>query len=296
MRLHPSRPVAVTGAAGKTGRALIAALLKRGETIRALVRNAEQGEVVRAIGAQELVIGDMRDETVLEHLLKGCASVYHICPNMHPDEVAIGRALLNAMERVRQRSTLSAHLVYHSVLRPQIEAMPHHWAKLRVEEMILARVSPFTILQPAPYYQNILTQRMGITLEGRYLVPYGEWTNLAMVDLVDVAEVAARLIAETEGVNGVYELVGANWRQDRLADALGGIVGRPVRVGVTGGAEWERAARARGMGEYAVTTLMAMFRYYETSGLCGNPAILRMLLGRDPTTLEEFAQREFGIP
>jgi hypothetical protein len=24
-------------------------------------------------------------------------------------------------------------LVYHSVLHPQIEAMPHHWNKLRVE-------------------------------------------------------------------------------------------------------------------------------------------------------------------
>jgi hypothetical protein len=34
-------------------------------------------------------------------------------------------------------------LVYHSVLHPQTEQMPHHWHKLRVEEMLLESRLPW---------------------------------------------------------------------------------------------------------------------------------------------------------
>jgi len=34
-----------------------------------------------------------------------------------------------------------------------------------------------------------------------------------------------------------------------------------------------------------------MFRYYADNGLVGNPQVLRWLLGREPTTLEEFIQK-----
>lgn len=41
-----------------------------------------------------------------------------------------------------------------AVLRPQIEVMPHHWNKLRVEEALLASGLSFTILRPAAYMQE----------------------------------------------------------------------------------------------------------------------------------------------
>ena len=52
------------------------------------------------------------------------------------------------------------HLVYHSVLHPQVEAMPHHWQKMRVEEQLFAAGLPYTILQPAAYMQNVLAHRV----------------------------------------------------------------------------------------------------------------------------------------
>ena len=49
------------------------------------------------------------------------------------------------------------------------------------------------------------------------------------------------------------------------------------------------------MNEYAVTTLLAMFEYYEQYGFWGNPFVLTQLLGRPPTTFTEFLARESNV-
>ena len=64
------------------------------------------------------------------------------------------------------------HFVYHSVLHPQTEKMNHHWQKMRVEEMIFESGLPFTILQPAPYMQNLLAGWKSIVEDGVLRVPY----------------------------------------------------------------------------------------------------------------------------
>ncbi|MGH7185888.1 MAG: SDR family oxidoreductase, partial [Pseudomonadota bacterium] len=88
--------VLVTGAAGKTGRAVVRALVARGMRVRALVRRGAQEPVVRADGAGDVVVGDLRDEASVGRAVRGAAAVYHICPNIQPDEVAIGRQVLGA--------------------------------------------------------------------------------------------------------------------------------------------------------------------------------------------------------
>jgi len=55
--------------------------------------------------------------------------------------------------------------------------------------------------------------------------------------------------------------------------------------------EWERKARASGMNDYAVETLLRMFRYYDGFGLCGNPNSLNWLLRRPATTFATFVAR-----
>lgn len=77
--------------------------------------------------------------------MRSAQGVYHICPNVHPQEVEIGRIAIDAA-----RAAHVERFVFHSVLRPQIEAMPHHWRKLRVEEMLLASGLNFTILRSRP--------------------------------------------------------------------------------------------------------------------------------------------------
>jgi uncharacterized protein YbjT (DUF2867 family) len=208
---------------------------------------------------------------------------------MSPNEIEIGQLALDAA-----RAAGVEHFVYHSVLHPQTEAMPHHWQKLRVEESILESGLPFTILQPAAYMQNVLAYRDRIVKEGVYAVPYAVETRLSMVDLEDVAAVAALVLAGPDHAGATYELSAAELlSQVQVADVLERHLGRPVRAQAVPLVRWEGQARASGLGGTQIQSLLQMFRYYERYGFRGNANVLKWLLDRPPTTFAAFVARAF---
>jgi uncharacterized protein YbjT (DUF2867 family) len=279
--------ILVTGAAGKTGRAIVHSLVERGEVVRGLVHRSEQVGTLRELGAAEVLQGDMYSQQTFEKAMHGARAVYHICPNMHPEEIIIGSSAIQTARRVGIE-----HFVYHSVLHPQTESMPHHWKKLQVEELLLESGLNFTILQPAVYMQNVLGYWKHILQEHVYPVPYLPSTRLGMVDLVDVAETAARILCESGHVGATYELVGIPpLSQDQLAEILSQELGFEVLALATPLPVWEAQVRAAGMDDYQVGTLMKMFEYYEKFGLWGSPNVLKWLLGREPIDFAGFIRR-----
>ncbi len=276
--------IAVTGAAGKTGIAIVQALAARGEAVRGLIYRASDHAKVVAAGAIESVVGDVADATIVARLLRGVRALYHICPNMHPDEAQIGAVVWACAQAAAVQ-----HVVYHSVLHPQTAAMPHHWQKMLTEDRLFASGLPFTILQPTAYMQNLLAYWPAIRATGHYVVPYPVQTRIALVDVRDAAEVAARVLTEPGHVGATYELVGsAPLSQREVAHVCAAAIGRPVAAAELPLAAWTAQARASGLSPYAVDTLGKMFSYYAANGLVGNPNVLRWLLGRAPRTLAEF--------
>lgn len=280
--------ILVTGAAGKTGTAIVRQLAALGQPVRGLVRRPEQQPPLLAAGAAQAVVGDMRQPGVLLEACQGVESVYHICPNMSPDEQEIGARLIAAAGAARL-----SHIVYHSVLHPQVEAMPHHWAKMRVEEMLFAAGIPVTILQPAAYMQNIAGVWEQILAEGVYRVPYPLTTRMSLVDLEDVAQAAARALTDPALRGGTYELAGPQpISQTEIAAILSQALGRTVRAEAVEPDEWRRGAEAAGMGGYQLEGLLQMFDYYRRHGFTGSGWLLPALLGRPATTFAQFIQRQ----
>ena len=255
----------------------------------ALVRRPEQAALVRELGATDVVVGDIEDQTTMAVAMQGIRAIYYICPNMHPHEIAIGERMIVAAQQAGVK-----HFVYHSVLHPQAEAMPHHWAKLRVEEHLFESGLPFTILQPTAYMQNVLAQRQSILQDGVFPVPYNAGARLSLVDLDDVGEAAAIVLTQSGHHYATYELCGT-WplSQEEVAAEIGGQLGDDVRVQVVDLANWQEQAQQVGLGPYQIDTLSRMFRYYDAFGLVGNPNALSWLLGRSPTSLSEFVRHSF---
>jgi NAD(P)H dehydrogenase (quinone) len=282
----PNTQHLITGAGGKTGGAVIRALVARGVTVRAFAHRPEQTQAIQELGAQEVVVGDMSDRAAMEQAARGAKAIYHICSNMNPDEVAFGEVVIAAA-----RAAGVERLVYHSVLHPQTEAMPHHWNKLRVEEKLFESGLSYTILQPAAYMQNVLAYWTQIVEQGVYPVPYSVEARLSMIDLQDVAEAAAIVLTEAGHANATYELAGPEaLSQVEVAEILSQQLGRPVRAQTVPLDEWDRKARASGMSDYATETLLKMFHYYDRFGLCGNPNVLTWLLHRPATTFTTFCR------
>ncbi len=279
--------ILVTGAGGKTGKAVIKALVARGAVVRAFVRRAEHDSTLTAMGVGDVVVGDMNDALAISRAIKGTDAIYHICPNVHPHEVAFARLLIAAATGLGV-----SRLVYHSVLHPQIEAMPHHWNKMRVEEMLFGSALDITILQPAAYMQNSLAQWDSMAGAGVYRVPYPIETQLSLVDLDDVAEAAAIVLTNAGHSGATYELVGTPpLSQIEIVRAFGQALSKTVRAEAETIENWEQRARAAGMDDYQRQTLIKMFRAYARDGLKGNPNVLTWLLGRPSTSLAAFAAR-----
>jgi uncharacterized protein YbjT (DUF2867 family) len=229
----------------------------------------------------------MLSETTLERAARGVRAVYHICPNMSPDEIRIGKIAIAAAH-----SAGIERFVFHSVLHPQTEAMPHHWNKLRVEESLFESQLPYTILQPCAYMQNVLAGWQSIVDRGVYAVPYSVESRMSMVDLGDVAKAAAVVLTEPGHLGATYELAGPEaLTQIQVAEILGKCLGRLVRAERLSIEEWTRQAQASGMGRYQIETLVKMFCYYDQHGLWGNPRVLSQLIGRTATRFETFVER-----
>ena len=279
--------ILVTGAAGKTGQAVIKALVARRQPVRALVRRDEQTQTVKSLGAEEAIVGDMRDATALKRAAQGVHAIYHICPNVSPEEIQIGKTAIAAA-----REAGVERFVFHSVMHPQTEAMTHHWNKLRVEEALFESGLAYTILQPSSYMQNVLGGWKAIVERGVYTAPYTVEARMSMVDLEDVAQAAAVVLTETGHLGATYELAGPEvLTQMQIAEILSKHLKRPVRAEQITIEAWTLQARASGMGEYQIETLVKMFRYYDRNGFWGNPHTLSQLLGRTPTKFDTFVER-----
>lgn len=279
--------ILITGAGGKTGQAILHALARLGKPTRAMIYQPEQEQIARQFGAREIISGDMRRAGDMRLALKGVEAVYLICPNMCPDEVEISTLALELAAECGVK-----HFVYHSVLHPQVEAMPHHWNKMRVEERVFASGLNFTIVQPSAYMQNVLGYWKQITEQGVYALPYDAASRLGMVDLQDVAETVAKVIGNSAHYGAIYELVGTGaMSQVEVTAILSEKLKKPVRVESIDRADWASRMRSSGMDEYAVDTLLKMFIYYEKSGLWGCPHVLTSLLGRAPHSFADFIER-----
>jgi NAD(P)H dehydrogenase (quinone) len=279
--------ILITGAGGKTGKAVLKALVTRGAQVRALVRNSAHETALKAMGARDVVIGAMDDPEALARATHCIEAIYHICPNVSPHEMSFATALVDAAT-----SSGVSRYVYHSVLHPQIEAMPHHWNKLRVEEMLFSSKLDITILQPTAYMQNSLAEWDRMVGDGIYRVPYPTDTRLSLVDLEDVAEAATIVLTNASHSGAIYELIGTPpLSQIEIAEAFGRALRKPIRAEAETVENWDARARSAGMEDYARETLAKMFRAYARDGLKGNSNVLGWLLGRPSTSLESFAVR-----
>src|SRR5699024_3258630 len=172
----------------------------------------------------EARVADFNDPVALTEAFRGADAVYHVPPNMHPDEESIGAAVADAAVRAGV-----GRFILHSVLAPYIPQMPHHLRKARTELDLRRRPLLWSIVQPASYAQNLLPYLQAAREHGRYRVPYAPSASFTPVDLQDVAQAAVVLLREEATIYGTFELCGPQRLDSRdQAAVLTGLAGREV--------------------------------------------------------------------
>ena len=271
-------PVLVLGVTGKTGAAVAHALLARGAPVRGTTRRpvGARGRG-RAPEGVQLVQVDPVTGAGLDDAVAGVRAIHHSAPNLSLDEVPMLTRTIAAAHRAGV-----GRVVFHSVMHPYVPSMPHHLRKAQAEHLLRTSGLGWTILQPAAYFQNLLA---GV-LDGRLTVPYSLDRTFTNVDLGDVAEASATVLLDDVHVHATYELAGPDEVDAHtMAAQASKVLGFPVT-----------ATRTATTGDpRSSSELLAMFDYYDAHGFVGSPHVLTMLLGRRPTTWQQYLA-EFATP
>lgn len=266
----------VVGAAGKNAGLVVPALAKRGATVRGLIRDAKQGDVVLRNGAAEVAVGDLTDRASLDAALRGVDAVFYIAPAFMADEAKAGQGVVEAAKQAGVR-----RFVFSSVIDPVLSALVNHAAKAPVEEAIIESGMEYALLHPALFFQNLAEGWAEVAKSGAFAQPWSAETRFSWVDYRDVAEVAALALTEDRLRYGTYELCaeGVLNRHD-IAALMGDALGRTVKA----------ATSAPTAGTPQESPLGVMFAWYDYHGLPGNALTLRAILGREPRTLRQYLQ------
>ncbi|QIM23099.1 NmrA family NAD(P)-binding protein [Phycicoccus sp. HDW14] len=266
----------VVGVAGKTGRAVAAALRRRRVPVRGTVRPDRADDTPHGVEPAEV---DLDTGDGLEAALAGCRAAYHLAPNVHPDEVGMARRFAAAAT-----ATGLPHAVLHSVLHPEDRRMPHHLRKAAAEQVLRERLpASLVVLRPCAYQENLLPQ----VLAGEVVLPYSPDAPFTAVALDDVAEAAAKVLLDPASRRATYDLAGPQALSTReMVEQAAEVLGRPVAVRVVTPSAWATGPGA-GLPPRARDDLVQMFAAYDEDGLVGDPADLATLLGRRPTRWSE---------
>lgn len=283
--------VLVTAANGNQGQLLVPRLVAAHVDVRACVRTEESARALTDAGVSDVIVGDIADADLLARALSGIEKVYYIGPALHPREREMGFAVIDAARAAGVR-----HFVFSSVLHAITTDLIQHEIKRDLEEHLLSSGLEFTILQPANY---MLRHRLKPAFEmGVFRLSWSLERYQSMVDLADVAEVAMHVLTDTGSHGGAtYELVApGRYTAYDLARVISQVIGREVAAEEIDTDVFLRAALGTddlSLFPYQTRVIRAIGSRYSTHDFIGNPNVLRWLLGREPTTFEQFVRREY---
>jgi uncharacterized protein YbjT (DUF2867 family) len=280
--------ILVTAANGNQGKLLIPRLLAAGLSVRASVRSEASANALRAAGVDDVIVGDLVDSDVLESAVRGADAIYHVGPTLSSSERAVGFAIVDAAVAAGVR-----HFVMSSVLHAITTDLVQHEIKRDIEEHLLSSGLDFTILQPANY---MLAHRLKPAFErGVFELTWSLDRKQSLVDIGDIAEVAALVLGNLDRhVGATYELASpGRYTAFELADIIASVVGEPITAGEIDVDTF--AGRMFGDIEpsekdYRLRAMHAISARYSSNDFVGNPNVLTWLLGRTPTTWEQFVR------
>ena len=214
--------ILVIGGTGHVGSEVIKQLVKRGASIRAMVR--KQDATTKMPEGVEVIQGDLLDPVSVRKALDGVDKLY-LLNAVAPDELTQGLIAYDLAKKLKLKQ-----IVYHSVFKVEkFKDVPHFASKLAIESALREFDLPFTIIRPNYFFQNDVSLKDVLMKAGIYPMPLGT-PGISAVDIRDIAEAAAIALTseghqgKTYNLNGPEILSGA-----KVASIWSGLLGKEIR-------------------------------------------------------------------
>ncbi len=286
--------VLVTASTGLTGKAVVKALVEKDSDIevKAMVHTVQKAEEMLRLGASVISVTDIASEDELEIAMRGVDIVYYICPTAREDEAMIGKKAISAAKKADVR-----RFVYQSVLHSIEPELPHHRQKLEVERALIDSGLCYTIVQPAPFMQNLLNAKDALVnnklFVQKFFTGMDSTNRINLIDANDFGKCVAEIITDNQYQYATLELCGPeNLSILEMLAAMERVLGAKVGFKYISDDELIRSMSARNVPQYSIDTLLRMFRHYNDGDFCGSDFVSSSILRRKSNTIVEFLSRE----
>lgn len=297
---HDTDLLLITCASRKQASHILPLVYGKWKHLRLVVNStASEDRLQKQYPTAEVTRADLCDPNDCHRIMTNVTTVFHIGPSFHPHETEIGYFMIDAA--ISQSSSSSfKHFVYSSVLDSQLRKLMNHDCKRYVEEYLLESGLNYTILQPTHFMDMLPVAQLLAQEQPVYTANWNSEVTFSFLALRDLGEAAARVLEERERhYLAQYPLCSTRaYSYKDVIRIVSEVIDKDIAIQRRGMEEGANALMTMLYGNVdhvPPQTRDAAHRlllYYNHHGLKGNPNVLEWLIGRKPTTHQEWVRMQ----
>ncbi|SDX23568.1 Uncharacterized conserved protein YbjT, contains NAD(P)-binding and DUF2867 domains [Arthrobacter sp. cf158] len=286
-------PVLVVGATGFLGSQVVDELLKRGKSVRALVRPQSNAAKLEAKGVR-IARGDMLDAASLIAAMTGVSAVVSTAAGYTRNDKnahAIDTYGNSNLAVAAKYAAVPRFVLISIVTSDQTPQIPHFWNKKLAEDRLEELGVPFVALRPGAFFDQAVGMGGDPFKKGRFVWLGSKDARLTFVLASDVASYLAQAV-DADIVEG--ERIDIGWTRpvtmQEAAELAERHAGKPIKVmAVPSGA-------IAGLGKVTsrimplVSDMASMVAWFETGKYVADVTRQEQVFGPPPTPEEAIAQ------
>ena len=273
--------ILITGASGNVGKEVLKQIVAAGAKVRAAFQTVTKAAA--APSGVEIVTMDYNQPQTLQAALKGVERVFLVGPPT-PNLPALER---KAVDEIKQSGV--RQVVKLSAMGGRDAIFPRQHADS--EDYIKSSGVAYTFLRPNGFMQNFITYN-GATINTQNAF-YGSQGDgkVSHIDLRDIAAVAVKTLTEDGHQGKAYTLTGPEALSNaRVAEILSEDTGREIRYVDLPPEQFKQALLGAGLPEWSANALVDLQQFYRRGGASAVTRDVEQLLGRKPTSFEQFSR------
>lgn len=275
--------ILITGATGNIGKELINLLSAKGIAYHAMVRSIERAKELESLPGITLVQADFDDEGSLDTALTGIERAFLLTNSSeHAEQQQI--RFVNAAKRAGVKHIVKLSQWAADASSP-VRFLRYHAA---VEAAIKTSGMTYTFLRPNLFMQGLLGFKDVIKSGHKFFAAAGE-AKISLIDIRDIAAVAAAALTADGHENKVYDLTGPeSLTHQQLGDIFSDVLAHPVHFIDVPEGDMKNALLGVGFPEWQADGLLEDYAHYRLNEAAVVTDTVEDVTGKQARTFSQF--------